>query len=109
MSLSVFVEAIMSGKKRQDLLPTFAGAPQNWEISVTDGGDIALSFVAGGLVPSQSCGQQQQRSRILCDKEAAMAISRDLLRAVALADAQDKAAGRPNRTVFSISQPDVVC
>jgi hypothetical protein len=51
------------------------------EVGVTEGGDIALSFDTG------ISRKPDRWSFVLCDRESAMALTRDILRAVALSDA----------------------
>lgn len=83
------------------------GPLKDWKIGVTKSGDVALLFIAEG----HGKAAHEDRARVLCDRETALEIAKDLVRAVALCDTQDEAAGkyRPNVSVFAISQPGTRC
>jgi len=55
-------------------------AVESWETGVTEGGEIAVSFI-----PAPGSAAEHH---IRCDREAAMEIAKDILRTVALSDVQ---------------------
>lgn len=84
---------------------------ESWETAVTERGDIAVSFMAG------SDHAAAAGHHLLCDREAAMEIAKDLLRTVALSDVPVRAETltqvqehvverrRPELAVFAIREP----
>lgn len=71
-----------------------SGPVESWETVVTDAGDIALSFTAGG----------QGADHLVCHREAAMEIAKDILLAVAQSDPAVERP-RPDMAVFVIREP----
>jgi DNA-binding response OmpR family regulator len=105
----VLLTAIREAVAEDARLRSGAQPVESWETAVTEGGDIAVSFMAA----------RGQAGELRCDREAAMEIAKDLLRTVALSDVQpdiqirslglvanDTARRRPDMSVFAIREPD---
>ncbi|HEX2761626.1 MAG TPA: response regulator [Rhizomicrobium sp.] len=107
--LTAVREALAEDARMRAARAASADPLESWETAVTEGGDIAVSFVAGSD-PAQAAGHH-----LLCDREAAMEIAKDLLRTVALSDAPagietlvqppPAARRRPELAVFAIREP----